>query len=140
MKKVLQKIKLMFFILFLTICGCEFAMDMEQNWQYAISNNTNDTIIFCFSEKFNVFMKDTIVICNPYSESIFMDELLDYIKNHSCYPIPNLENKMELTVAVTTSSGRKLKKDIKKNSNWYCAENSRTLWKVVFEINEEDLE
>ena len=57
-----------------------------------------------------------------------------------CYPHPSLENKTDLVIKVTTSSGRTLKKDIKKNINWYCAENSRSLWKVVFEINEEDLE
>jgi len=134
----MNKILLVFFVfcfILINFVGCH----MRYDHQKSIQNNTCDTIIFYFSDiSYFANMKDNIVICYPYSENIFEYVVIDYAKDNPCHPY--MENRTELIITVTTNSGRALKKDIKKNSNWRCAENSRALWKVVFEINEEDLE
>jgi len=141
MKKIKQKMKLVFIILLLSGCngGCEFPSHSYRQAQIAILNNTKDTIKFYFSDiSYFLYLEDSIVVCKPYSENILEDYIVSYAKDIVCHPF--IERHTDLIITVTTSSGRTLIKDIKKNSNWYCAENSRSLWKVVFEINEEDLE
>ena len=138
MKVIIQK-KIMLFIFFFTLMvGCINGCDIYVDAQFSILNNTSDTIKLHFSELSYFGLQDSIVICNPHTEDIFEKYKTDYIKNAPCHPF--IEEKTDLSITVTTSSGKTLKKDIHKNHNWYCAENSSHLWKVVFEINEEDLE
>ena len=145
MKIKTQKCNLIFIILFMTGCneGCEFTMGMNIKHQLSLLNNTKDTILFYFSEKFDYDMVDTI-ICNPYSENIFVDATIGYVRPEyrPCHPYIEeiLGGNAINSITIVTSSSRKLKKDITKNHNWYCGENLSYLYKIVFEINEEDLE
>jgi len=140
-KLLVNKFLLIILCLFLTGCVecCNFIGDSRIN-QFAILNNTEDTISFYFSKKFHSYMNDT-VICYPYTETFIMNENLGFSTPSSSPCHPFIEGKYEKDeIEIITSSGRKLIKDITKNHNWRCAENSCDLWKVVFEINEEDLE
>jgi len=142
MKNIFQKIKLVSIALLLCSCngGCDFFMDKEIHRQIGILNNTNDTIIFYFLEKFHQDMIDTVVL-TPYSESFLLDESVTYSKPESRPCSPYLITLIEKNlIIIVTASGRTLSKDITNRNNWYCAENTRELWKVVFEINEGDLE
>ena len=136
MKKITHKI--IFFIFCFTLMDYITGCDKYQDLQISVLNNTSDTIKLHFSELSYFYLKDSIVICNPYIETILVDKVVYYAKNRPCYP--DISDKTDLIITATTSSSKILKKDFKKNSSWYCVENSRVLRKLIFEINEEDLE
>jgi hypothetical protein len=114
-----------------------FSCDKFIGYEIIISNNTSDTIYFDFDRKYGFSPDGNIytTTCLPATETIY--------KRHAIPPDADLcprNPNLSKPLAVRTSSGRELKKNIQNIDNWICEEIPNDILRVTFEINEEDLE
>ena len=102
-----------------------------------IDNNTQDTIEIVFIGQTSYTNGTDSILALPMNQIIYYDAEGKKIKtkNFECDPQISKDE-----VDITTSSNRMLIKDISDKENWECETNSKnTYWRLIFQINETDL-
>jgi hypothetical protein len=126
----------------LTLLGFILALvtscDKYSDYQMIIDNKSSDTIRFYFEGGTAYTNGTDSIIVLPVSENFYYNEIGTMIKtkNHDCDPQIS-DNEF----SIITSSSRLLIKNISNKENWNCETNNKnTYWKMIFTINETDLE
>ena len=123
-------------IIILFLCsGCDYYCD----YFTGIDNQTADTVICVFSGTTAYVQTVDTVVALPHQETIYFEAISAtrvFPKNWECDPKIASDE-----VVVTTSSGRTLMKDISDKNNWYCETyEGASYWRMIFLIEEENLE
>ena len=102
-----------------------------------IDNKTQDTIEIIFTGQTAYTNGTDSIYALPMNQIIYFDAEGKKIKtkNFECDPKISKDE-----VDISTSSNRILIKDISDKENWECETNSKnTYWRLIFKINETDL-
>lgn len=129
----MKSIILVTIIITLGLMSC----DKYSNYQMVISNNTHDTVKVYFTGQTAYTNGTDSIIAVPLNQTVYYDAEGRKIKteNHVCDPQISIDE-----VIIKTSSHRTLIKDISKKENWNCETDSKnTYWKMIFTIEEMDL-
>lgn len=106
-------------------------------YQSIIDNRSSDTISVHFQGTTAYIQQTDTVIVPPYTKTVYYKFTGRTIpaRNRICNPqISGNET------TITTSSGRRLIKDIANKNNWICETNDdNSFWNQIFSINENDL-
>jgi hypothetical protein len=124
-------------LLILFIPGLLMCCDEYSDYQMIIDNNSLDTIKIVYSGTTAYTNGTDSIIALPGEKTIYYDAEGRTIKskNFECDPQISKDE-----VNITTSSKRLLIKDISDKENWECETDSKnTYWKIIFQINETDL-
>jgi hypothetical protein len=121
MKKIL--------VAFLLLAGMYGCGDEWISITLNVENNTNDTISMYLP------IKDYTYVCLPETKQEFYKTDTRIANNFDCNP--HIQNE---SIIITTSSKKKLKKDITDKDNWICNRAKRKGWTMTFVITKNDLE
>jgi len=126
--------KNLFIILIVIINGCE----QRSEYMMAIVNNTSDTINIFFTGNSATTQGTENIVALPNQETNYYNAEGWTVKekNMECDPQINSDE-----VTIVTSSERNLLKNIWNKEEWYCeTDENNSYWKMIFRIEEEDLE